>query len=131
MFLQGAWAETPPQLDTPLSTLPSAYTPWVDTPQADTPGQTSPWTDTPLPSACWDTHPCPVHAGIWSTSGQYASRWNAFLFILGVDLAFRLYACAYNLALHQGWIEDSPYEMAPILGVGEGMSARVQFNQIF
>ena len=28
-------------------------------PQADTP-----LADNPLPSACWDTHPCPVHAGI-------------------------------------------------------------------
>ena len=27
------------------------------------PGQTPP-ADTPLPSACWNTHPCPVHAGI-------------------------------------------------------------------
>ena len=26
------------------------------------------------------THPHPVHAGIWSTSGRYASHWNAFLF---------------------------------------------------
>ena len=23
---------------------------------------------------------CPVHTGIWSTSGRYASNWNAFLF---------------------------------------------------
>ena len=61
-----------------------------------TPGQTPPWTDTllvrhpqadippgrhPLGSACWDTHtPCPVLAGIRSTSGRYASHWDAFLF---------------------------------------------------
>ena len=38
----------------------------------------------PLPSACWDTPPCAVHAGIRSTSGLYASHWNAFLF--GVQL---------------------------------------------
>ena len=25
------------------------------------------------------TSPCAVHAGIWSTSGRYASHWNAFL----------------------------------------------------
>ena len=35
---------------------------------------------TPLASGCWDTHPCcAVHAGIRSTSGRYASHWNAFL----------------------------------------------------
>ena len=32
------------------------------------PGQTHQppgrWADTPLPSTCWDTPPCPVHAGI-------------------------------------------------------------------
>ena len=37
------------------------------------------------PVACRDTPPgqtppCAVHAGIQSTSGQYASHWNAFLF---------------------------------------------------
>ena len=43
----------------------------------------TPWADTPLPSLCWDTHtPCAVHAGIRSTSGQYASYWNAFLLLL-------------------------------------------------
>ena len=57
------------------------------------PGQTPPRQTPPLPSACqdththlpstcWDTHPpCLVHAGIWSTNGQYASHWNAFLFM--------------------------------------------------
>ena len=54
-----------------------------------------PWTDTPLPSACWDTHPPPNACwdtppaqcmlgysppGIRSTSGRYASHWNAFLY---------------------------------------------------
>ena len=44
------------------------------------------------PIACWDTitppspeadsPPCAVHAGIRSTSGRYASHWNAFLFSL-------------------------------------------------
>ena len=50
--------------------------PWADTPWAETP-----WVNTPL-----DRHPhrqrppCSVHAGIRSTSGRYASHWNAFLF---------------------------------------------------
>ena len=62
---------------------PPGQTPqWADTTLGrQPPEQTPPWADTPLPSACWDTHPpCPVHAGIQSTSGRYASYWNAFLF---------------------------------------------------
>ena len=48
--------DTPPSLaDTPPLPLPS----WADTPQVDTPSA--------------------VHAGIWSTSGRYASHWNAIL----------------------------------------------------
>ena len=61
----------PPGQTLPGQTLP----PWVNTPWADTRQA-----DTPLPSACWDTPPCPVHAEIWSTSGRYTSHWNAFLF---------------------------------------------------
>ena len=60
----------------------------------------------PLPSACWHTHPpaqcmlgytppaqCmlgytppshTVHAGIRSTSGQYASYWSAHLYLFGL-----------------------------------------------
>ena len=38
------------------------YTPWADTPLAR--HRHPPWADTPLPSACWDTHLCSVHAGI-------------------------------------------------------------------
>ena len=44
--------------------------PWADSPQADTLRVDSPQADTP-----WA-----VHAGIRSTSGWYASHWNAFLF---------------------------------------------------
>ena len=38
----------------------------------------------PLPSACWDTPPSPVHAGIHARPGghcsrRFASYWNAFL----------------------------------------------------
>ena len=71
-------------------------------PVADTP----PWADTPLgrhpPWA--DTSLCAVHAGIRSTSGWYASHWNAFLFsmwmglqcddrILGADWLEALFRC--------------------------------------
>ena len=57
-------------------------------------GRDPPGKHPPLPSACWDTPPCPVHAGIHtpppctvhagirSTSGQYASYWNAFLLLI-------------------------------------------------
>ena len=40
-------------------------------------GRHPPWADTPL---------CAVHAGIRSTSGCYASHWNAFLFSMWMDL---------------------------------------------
>ena len=43
------------------------------------PEQTPPLGRHPLPSACWDTPPCTVHVGIWSTSGWYTSYWNAYL----------------------------------------------------
>ena len=51
-------------------------------PPADNPRQATPQADTPLgrhPSP-GQTPPCPVHAGIRSTSGWYASHWNAFFF---------------------------------------------------
>ena len=52
----------PWQVHLPAGTLPSGrYTPWAGAPQTDTP-------------------PCAVHAGIQSTSGRHATRWNAFLF---------------------------------------------------
>ena len=61
------------------------YTPKVGTPsRAGTtlPGQVHPHRQTPLPVQCMlgYTHPCPVHAGIQSTSGRCASHWNALLF---------------------------------------------------
>ena len=58
--------------DTPRQT-PPGQTP---TGQTHLPRQTPPWADTP-----------PVITGIRSTSGRYASNWNAFLFYLN----FRLY----------------------------------------
>ena len=64
---------------TPLVQTPPGQTPplgrplWADTPIGrHHPGQTPPaWTPTPL---------CAVHAGMRSTSGQYTSCWNAYLF---------------------------------------------------
>ena len=63
--------QTPPGADTPL---------WADTSlgrhlQADTPWADTPWSDPP-----WaDTLPSIGYYRIWSTSGWYASYWNAFL----------------------------------------------------
>ena len=39
-----------------------------------------PWADTPLGRHPWADTPRPVHTGIRSTNGRYASYWNAFLF---------------------------------------------------
>ena len=65
---------------------------WADTPSlADTllPGQTPPGQipprQTPRSRPLWTfTPPCAVHAGIRSTSGRYASHWNAFLPVIFV-----------------------------------------------
>ena len=47
-----------------------------------------PWADTHTPG---QSHPCAVHAVIRSTSGRYASYWNAFLllkfFILFLEIS--------------------------------------------
>ena len=60
-------ARPPPRAETPLA---DTHLPWADTPQAGTP---------------WQTPPYAVHAGIWSTSGRYTSRWNAFLFSIRTE----------------------------------------------
>ena len=61
-------------------------TPQADTPQGRPPGKHPPaqcmLSYTLLPSACWHTPPCTVHAGIQSTSRRYASHWNALLLLL-------------------------------------------------
>ena len=75
------WADTPQH--TPAHTPLLAHTPlappWADIPQHTQPlGTHSPWTHTPLAH----THtPQLLHVGIRSTSGRYASHWNAFLFL--------------------------------------------------
>ena len=47
------------------------------------------------PSLQADTPPCAVHAGIWSTSGQYASHWNAFLLLIKIltSIGYRFLWC--------------------------------------
>ena len=70
---------------------PPGLTPnWADTPPGKTPSwaHTPPWAHLPgrhPPAQCMlgYTHPCPVHAGIHSTSGKYVSYWNAFLYYIG------------------------------------------------
>ena len=59
----------------------SATPPWSDPPGRHPLAQCMLGYTPPLPSACWDTHSHthPVHAGIRSTSGWYASHRNAFL----------------------------------------------------
>ena len=57
--------------------IPQADTPPVQTPQQTPPSQADTLGQTPSPMA---NTPRAVHAGIRSTSGRYASYWNAFLF---------------------------------------------------
>ena len=77
------WAGTPLGRYIPKQVHPQqVHTPWAGTPPAQCMlGYTLPCpvharVHPPLPP------PCTVHAGIWSTSGRYASHWNAFLLIL-------------------------------------------------
>ena len=79
------WADTRPGQTLalgrhPLSRHPPWQTPhWADTPWADTPQAYTPLGRHPTAQCMLRYTPHPVHAGIWSTSGRYASYWNAFL----------------------------------------------------
>ena len=85
------WVGTPPGRYTPWAgtTPPDRYTPWADSP----PGRYTPGTDTPpagTPRGRYTTPqtgtpPPTVHAGIRSTSGRYASHWNAFVFLFATS----------------------------------------------
>ena len=75
-----------PQAGTPLGryTPPRRYTPAGTSPtpgQVHPPGRYTPQEGTPPArySPPQQVHPPAMHAGIRSTSGQYASYWNAFL----------------------------------------------------
>ena len=78
-------AGSPPGRYTPGRYTPSRYTPWAGTPPlglVHPPGRYTPRAGTPRQVhhplgryTPWAT----VHAGIGSTSGRYASDWNAFL----------------------------------------------------
>ena len=59
--LSACWDKTPPLRAPPETTPPGPGTPWEKTP---------PWSRPPKSSACWE---------IRSTSGRYASYWNAIL----------------------------------------------------
>ena len=82
---------TPRQVHPLASTPPGRYTPLAGTP----PGQVHPLGAGTPP---WQVHLlATVHAGIWSTSGQYASHWNAFLFrtifVLKNCMKLKFYNC--------------------------------------
>ena len=72
---------------------------------ADTPRQTPPGHPPLLPSACWDTPPCTVHAGIRSTSGRYASHWNAFLSFM--KSSGSLFVVVHRIPTHTIWRTES------------------------
>ena len=76
---EGVSASATPWADTPLGRHPSS----ADTPSGQTPSCP---VDTRIhpPTQCMlgYTPFCTVHAGIRSTSGRYASYWNAFLLVI-------------------------------------------------
>ena len=60
----------------------SATPPWADTHPGRHPSvDTSPGRHPPAQCMLGYILPCAVDAGIWSTSGRYASSWNAYLLI--------------------------------------------------
>ena len=77
------------------------------TPGRHTPRQTLPWADTPAQCMLGYTPPsCPMHAGIRSTSGRYASYWNVFLFdIASADVQTIRGGNARFLLNTLGWIQ--------------------------
>ena len=78
---------------------PSRHPPGADTPRPDTtnpPGaDTTPWEQTPPPGPepPPGTDPPGADTSIRSTSGRYASYWNAFLFWLALQLSMRSHLC--------------------------------------
>ena len=65
------------------------------------PGQVHPRAGTPLrqihPHGRYT--PLAMYAGIWSTSGRYASYWNAFLFI-GLFTGLGVRQCEHTITIH-------------------------------
>ena len=84
----------PPGADTPQSRHPLRSSPLEQTPPPSRPPweQTPPGADTPSgadPPREADTPPPEADSGIRSTSGRYASYWNAFLLIIS-NITFNL-----------------------------------------
>ena len=80
--------QTPPRADTPQSrhpqTPPGADTPWSRYPPEQTPPRADPpGADPPPEQTPQSRHP---PGSIRSTSGRYASYWNAFLFSSGASI---------------------------------------------
>ena len=63
------WEQTPPRGKHPLG---------ADTPGSRPPGSRHPPEQTPLPHPPGSRPPWEANSTIWSTSGRYASYWNAF-----------------------------------------------------
>ena len=71
--LSACWDTMPPDQAPPLDQIPLGPAPLDQAPpRSRPPGPGTPWDHTPLRSACWE---------IRSTSGRYASYWNAILLI--------------------------------------------------
>ena len=81
------WDQVPPRTRPPLTRSPwdqAPPPPGPGTPLGPDPPKTRhpPGPDSPLRSACWE---------IWSTSGRYASYWNAILIIIIIIYFLLLY----------------------------------------
>ena len=121
------WAGNPPgrytpQAGTPLGRYipPGRYTPWAGIPldrytpgrytslgrytplQVHPPAGTPPWAGTPPGRYTPQT----VHVGIRSTSGRYASYWNAFLFV-HLKMSSSLWPNVEADKLTRNWVREA------------------------
>ena len=95
------WQTLPPRADT----HPGRHPPWADTPWADTPRADTPWGRL-SPGQTMTGYTPPLHAGIWSTSGQYESHWKVFFF--GMIFAKN---CIKMKAIWPGGLPSAPLDM--------------------
>ena len=86
------WSRHPPMEQT--LDHPRSRHPWTDLPAPDPP---TPRPEPPPEQTAPHDHTTPGKAdcSIWSTSGRYASYWNAFCFHLKTQQQHQLFSCNY------------------------------------
>ena len=127
------WEQTPPGADTPLGADPPEPTPQSRPPGPDTPRTRHPPDQTPpIP----DTPPQEADSSIRSTSGQYASYWNAFLLHMSpvgaaILVVYRMefdktrWSCSWNSD------QNCTQNFAGVVGVGCGVCLIWNWSSVY